>query len=138
METLKQQHNSIYVAVRWCIRKYGNNGKVPANIMAFFQCVASISPVCSYLPYSEFNISLAESLYEDGILSNVEVLRSLMTELPILYGLLEALPEEPRLPDEFKGLVIYLCDKSRAAFSEARKIVTPPPINSDNLSRYYK
>ena len=105
--------------------------------MAFFQCVASVSPVCSYLPYSEFNLSLARSLYEDdGILQNIEVLRSLQAYLPILFDLLKVFSKRTRLPDEFKALMIYLCDKSEAAFCDARQIETPPPVDVDELSRY--
>ena len=51
-----------------------------------------------------------ESLCEQEIKSNAEVLRAIQSDLPIFFDILTSLYTHSALPQEFKGFILYLCD----------------------------
>ena len=67
------------------------------------------------------------------------MLRSIQRELPIFYGVLQCLQIENSLPDDWKGLILYLVDLSSAPFDQADPVNTNPTSSSQDIcSRYEK
>jgi len=75
-------------------------------------------------------------LYEPNIKSNVETLRAIQTYLPIFFAVLNTLSIETCLPDEFKGLIIYLCDQAKEPHQNATPVLTRLPTSQDHMSSF--
>ena len=117
---LKHHHRPIFNVLQWTIDRFSLS-RMPNAFIDLFKCLSSQSPVCSYVPPNEFCHSLLESLCEDNVKANTELVRSVQRELPLFFNLLSALSVETSLPGEFKGLLLYLSEKSSVPFLNAEQ-----------------
>lgn len=69
--------------------------------------------MCAYLPPSAKD--LAESLIDENVKEDPIKWKRVQLELPIFFKLMGAM-SEPKLPLNFKGVVLHLMDKSEAPF----------------------
>lgn len=121
---LERTYRPIHIVFKW-VRDTFALQPVPVAIKNIFQCVSSCSPVCSYVFPSDFALSLAESLWEGNVKGNSELMKSIQEELPLFFSVLCCLKIETCLPEEWKGLLLYLIDLAKAPFVSAGEVKTP-------------
>ena len=110
--------------------------RLPKPLTDLFRCLCSQSSVCSYIPPTPFVNSLLESLCESNVKSNIELVRSVQRELPLFFNILSTFSIENALPEEFKGLLIYLADKSLVPFKNAQSHLSVPPLEETIYGRF--
>ena len=132
-----QSHGFLHHVLKWCWERYGLEGKskptlvfLSSGVRSFIKCLASESPVCSYLPPSA--VELAFEIIEENVKDNMVKLRKIQTQLPIFYQLLKDV-NGSRLPEEFKGCVLHLINQAVTPFKENHFVgnVKPTSEGSD-------
>ena len=132
MRELSGSCKPIFNALQWTLATFSADN-VPDAIRDIFQYLSSSSPVCSYMFTSNFVISIAEALFENNIKLNHELMRSIQNELPLFFNVLASLNIEQCLPQEWKGLVLFLIDVSQQHFNNAEPVNTTACSSSNEI-----
>jgi len=131
---LRSFNRAIFSAVKWTFDAY-TGSTIPKGIQDLFRCVASASPVCSYVYPSDSVHSTIRSLCDTGTKSDAKLLKSLQREAPIFFNILTELMGSC-FPEEFKGLLLFLCDKSMVPFAGACVVSTSDRVSSTSLCSF--
>ena len=123
MLQIRQKHRSIYNIIVLAKARFPKS--IPDGLLDLFRCLYSDSPVCSYVPPHNNIEILMFDLLKPGILSIIGKLETIQQEIPLFFYVLKCFMLEGCLPEEFKGLIIDLLDKSRKPFVNARMLHTP-------------
>ena len=124
-------HGFLHHIFLWCWNHFSLNYRtkcemisLPTGICQFFKSLASVSPVCSYLPPSAVN--LAHALIEENIKQDLQKFRKVQLDLPIFFQLLKDV-NEPKLPESFKGCILHLINQCITPFKESHHVGSLEP-----------
>ena len=127
--------------MKWVIDEYKPHVKsvlgIPASIRALIRCLATTSPVCSYIHPSDEIAELVRSLTETNIRTSAQDMLHLQWEVPILFEVVKQLGETHAvLPGCFRDLITYLINRSQAPFNPEHKVPDIPgqPARATSLS----
>ena len=137
-------HLSSDKLIRWAIDYYGLRRdlndrrpvipvKLPPKMKAFFRCLISTSPVCSYIFPSEENLELLRLLTEVDIKGNQALYLQLQAESPVFYDMLIELTDCLRLPAAFRGLIRHLTICAVTPFNPEDKLPDLPSTDDKKL-----
>ena len=107
---------------------------IPTGVINFLQCLASTSPVCAYIFPTARCMQLMERVCEVNVKEELEINREIQYQLPVVFALLKDLPEESKLPQEFKGVIIWLMDLANKPFLKATHVDIPVKDGDSDLS----
>eukprot|EP00794_Sanderia_malayensis_P006452 gene6452-7184_t len=95
MKALLQQHcRPVAVFVTWCEETFERPDLFPLPIKNFLQCIASVSPVCSYFPESNVFSDLLQDIKSGlDITKFPDKLHRLQCSAPIIFGVISHFPE---------------------------------------------
>ncbi len=86
---------------------------MPNGVCTFFKCIASNSPVCSYVPPTSTLGYIADRLFAGLIIrKDPETMSEIQNCAPVIYGLLNCFPASP-LPDVWIVFFRELIDRSK-------------------------
>ena len=105
------------------------NHTVPPGVRAFIKCIASKSPVCSYIPWTLENMNLLDDLFTN-IREDDEKVIKLHENLPVFFNLLIAV--DGKLPQIFKAIILHLKDIAGKPFHSC--VPQKSPVAVDGLS----
>ena len=103
--------------------------KLPQKTKAFFRCLGSESPVCTYLFPS--SIELIKELTEVDFKKDRERYHALQMESPIFYDLLWELKDLSRLPKEFTSLLQHLIMCAETPFNNPEHRLPNLPLDDE-------
>lgn len=108
-----------------------NVSLIPDSLRVFIRCMASPSPVCSYLFPSDSIDHLVSSLTERPVRANMDKYHHLQLEVPILFHVVKDLGCEV-LPECFRDLLKYLMLRAKSPFSD--HVVPSGPPSNDKMT----
>lgn len=116
---------------------YTDVSVVPFGVRQFIRCIATTSPVCSYLHPSDENIQMVKSLTEENIRAKPFEWHQLQMELPMFYELLKDLASAEVLPsDVFTRLFTYLIHRAEDPFNPDNRL-PDLPLSTDTPLAWY-
>ena len=98
----------------------------PIGVLNFFKCLASESPVCSYVLPDPDIIDIVRNLTNVKIKMDVHTMQLLQENLPVFFNLMKDVAT-PSLPDDWQPLVTRLADIAAVPFQNAPKSPQGPP-----------
>ena len=130
---LKSLYPTIYTVIQWVNDNFGNDP--PAAIKAFYKCLYSSSPVCSYFRHEDLELSL--KLLQPNCKSDASLMKQFQVKIPLFFNILTSLRVETSLSEIYwKGLLLYLSEKSGVPFNKAEEVDTGTCIEPNGLCRY--
>ena len=107
---------------------------IPKGVRGFIRCIATPSPVCSYIFPSTDITRLVLSLVDHPVRRHQDKLFLLQKEVPILFNLVKDLGDE-KLPECFRDLLSYLVRRANSPFTDM--ITDIPPSSNDKMLAWY-
>lgn len=129
-ERLRKQCPELFPAFAYVLQTYGM--KVPEAIRQFYSCVASNSPVCSFLHPRDTD--LVKRLTEPKCRSDVAYLQTLRRCLPVFFNLLLTETLAECLARDWISTISLLVDKSSVPFDNAHAVFLKESSDEDLLS----
>jgi len=130
---LKVLYPTIYKVIEWVNENFGDDP--PSAIKAFYKCLYSPSPVCSYFRHEDLDLSL--KLFQPNCKSDAALMKQFQVKIPLFFNILTSLRVETSLSEFYwKGILLYLSEKSEVPFNKAEEVNTGNCTEPNGLCRY--
>lgn len=108
-------------AFRWVVESYNRFVNAPKEMKKLFSCIASSSPVCSYLFPSNECLDLMSKLFDRNCAMDAHLMKDLQEKLPIFFKALTSLLCKC-FPEEFRVMLSTLTRISQEPYHGAKEV----------------
>eukprot|EP00111_Clytia_hemisphaerica_P009034 TCONS_00026469-protein len=133
---MRTKYRTIYNVMKWSLDIYVTVKSFPKSLQNVLSLLFSVSPVCSYIEPSDEVCDLALKMLEPNIKSDSKLMEKIQQHLPHFHSLLSSLKIENELPEEFKGLILDLTDKSKQPFDVADQVTTEKCTETSDICSF--